>query len=282
MKIGISYDVIRWEEKDLLQAIRRYGSTPVPIYLKDFHLTTEERLEDSPDLIVQRSVSHKRAQLSTLVFEGMGLSVVNPSTTLLLCQNKLHTTIQLSVNKISTPRTGIAFDETSALKLASKIGYPVVLKPIEGSWGRMTAKALDEDTLRSLLEYQRYTNTYYNNAFYLQEFVKKPDRDIRVFVIGDEAPVGIYRVNERNWRTNTALGARAEPLKVDEELEDLALRVREVVGGHFLGVDIFEDKERGYLVNEVNAVPEYKNTVRVTGFDVSGKLVSKLTEVIKR
>ncbi len=146
----------------------------------------------------------------------------------------------------------------------------------------MCIRDRDEDILYSFLEYQEYTTSQFRQIYLVQEFVKKPNRDIRIFVMGDEAPVGIYRVNERNWKTNTALGARALPLKIDDELRDLALKVRDIMGGFFLGIDIFEDPERGYLVNEVNGVPEYKNTVRVNNFNVSSYLLNKLREWIKK
>jgi len=212
----------------------------------------------------------------------MNYKVINDYLTLIKCENKLLTLSILSKHNIKTPRTFIAFSREKALELADKVGYPVVIKPIEGSWGRMVAKAIDRDSLNNFLEYQEYTTSQFRYAYFIQEFVKKPNRDIRIFVIGDEAPVGIYRVNERNWKTNTALGARAEPLKISEELRDLALKVKDVLGGFFLGIDIFEDPERGYIVNEVNGVPEYKNTVRVNNFNVSQYLINKISEWIRK
>ncbi|MEM3833445.1 MAG: lysine biosynthesis protein LysX [Thermoprotei archaeon] len=282
MKLGIAYDFLRWEENDIINEAKNRQIKITPIYLKDFFVNINDGLNLDINAVIQRGVSHSRAYTSTILFESKLLFVVNPSRVLEVCENKIYTTAILAKNNIPVPRTGIAYNRDEAIKLAQKIGYPVVIKPVNGSWGRMVAKADDENSLKSLLEYQEYSNALFKNIFYIQEYVRKPNRDIRIFVIGDEVPVGIYRVNEKDWRTNTALGARAEPLKIDDKLIDLSLKVKESVGGLFLGIDIFEDPSRGYLVDEVNGIPEYKNTVRVTGFNVSGKLLEKIVEAVKR
>ncbi|MFP3201826.1 MAG: lysine biosynthesis protein LysX [Sulfolobus sp.] len=283
MILGVTYDLIRWEERNLIEEARKLGHTIIPIYTKDFFtLIGNEINKIDADVIIQRNTSHSRALLTSIIFENMNYKVINDYLTLIKCENKLLTLSILSKHNIKTPRTFITFSREKALELADKVGYPVVIKPIEGSWGRMVAKAIDRDSLNNFLEYQEYTTSQFRYAYFIQEFVMKPNRDIRIFVIGDEAPVGIYRVNERNWKTNTALGARAEPLKISEELRDLALKVKDVLGGFFLGIDIFEDPERGYIVNEVNGVPEYKNTVRVNNFNVSQYLINKISEWIRK
>jgi len=282
VKVGIVYDLPRWEEKNIIEEAKKEGNQVVPFYSKQsvFYSDTDFNLE--ADFFIQRNVSHSRAVMTSFLIGNQGVQIFNDYLTLIKAENKAFTTFILSRSDIKTPRTAVAFDKDGALSSASKIGYPVVIKPIEGSWGRMIAKASDDDSLRSFMEYQEFTSAYYKSIYYVQEFVKKPDRDIRIFIIGDDAPVGIYRVNSKNWRTNTALGAKAEPLRIDPELRELALKVKEKIGGFFLGIDVFEDKERGYVVDEVNAVPEFKNTVRVTSFNVSKYLITKLTEWYKK
>jgi len=283
--LGVIYDLLRWEEKNLIQEARKLGHTVIPIYTKDFYYfynnDSNETLGDL-DVVIQRNTSHARAVITSTIFENLSYKTINDSSTLIKCENKLYTLSLLSKHGIRVPKTIVAFSKEKALELANKLSYPVVIKPVEGSWGRMVARAIDEDTLRNFLEYQEYTTLQFRYIYLIQEFVKKPDRDIRIFTIGDEAPVGIYRVNSRNWKTNTALGAKAEPLKIDEELQDLALKVKDIIGGFFLGIDVFEDPERGYIINEVNGVPEYKNTVRVNNFNVSEYLIRKIEEWIKK
>ncbi|MEM0362869.1 MAG: lysine biosynthesis protein LysX [Sulfolobaceae archaeon] len=283
MRIGILYDILRWEEKNLISEAKRLGHEINPIYTKDMVFFSDEFQNDfNVDFFIQRNVAHSRAFITSFLTEEMGYVVINDHITLLRTENKIITTYILSKHNIKTPRTITTFSKNNALEFSKKLGYPVVIKPVEGSWGRMVAKADNIDTLYSYLEYQEFTTQKYKDIYYIQEFVNKPNRDIRIFVIGDEVPVGIYRVNENNWRTNTALGATAVPLKIDEELKELALKVREVIGGFFLGIDIFEDRERGYLVDEVNGVPEYKNTVKVNNFNVSEFLIRKAIEWVKK
>jgi [lysine-biosynthesis-protein LysW]--L-2-aminoadipate ligase len=282
VRLGVAYDVLRWEERDLFSEARKLGYDVRPLYIKDYADLVSNSIGENLDAVIQRGVSHSRALISTTLLESQGLRVFNDSLTLVRCENKAITLSLLAKSGFNIPRTAIAFSKEKALEMARKLGYPVVIKPIEGSWGRMVAKAVDDDSLYSLMEYQDYTTLQFRTAYMIQEFVRKPDRDIRIFVIGDEVPVGIYRVNKANWKTNTALGAKAEPLKIDPELRELAMKVKDVIGGFFLGIDVFEDPDRGYVVNEVNGVPEYKNTVRVNNFNVSGFLLKKLAEVIKK
>jgi len=284
VRLGVAYDLLRWEEKNLIQEARKLGHNVTPIYTKDFYYFYDQQQEPlgDYDIVIQRNTSHARAVTTSAIFENLNYKIVNDSFSLIKCENKLYSLSLLSGHGIKVPRTLVAFTKEKAIEIANKLGYPVVIKPVEGSWGRMVAKAVDEDTLRNFLEYQEYTTLQFRYVYLVQEFVKKPDRDIRIFTIGDEAPVGIYRINSKNWKTNTALGAKAEPLKIDDELRDLALKVKDIIGGFFLGIDVFEDPERGYVVNEVNGVPEYKNTVRVNNFNVSEYLVKKLEEWIKK
>lgn len=287
MRIGVTYDILRWEERDILEKGRRMGMEVIPIHLDEVIFSMDGNGVKSQtlgemDSIIQRSISHTRAYLTSALMESAGYMVFNGSSTIERAGNKAIASSLLSSRGVPTPKTVVGLQREVALKAAHTLGFPVVIKPVEGSWGRMTAKAEDEDSLWSFMEYQEGTSLKYRNVFYLQQFIRKPGRDIRVFVIGDEVPVGIYRINDSNWRTNTALGARAEPVDINSELRDLALKAREVFGGIFLGIDVFEDPKEGYLVNEVNTVPEYKNTARVTGYDITGTLLTKLREASRK
>ncbi|MEM0374047.1 MAG: lysine biosynthesis protein LysX [Sulfolobaceae archaeon] len=283
MNLGVIYDMLRWEEKDIIAQAKRLGHNVNLVYLKSFSFSSKlSNVFLGSNVFIQRSVSHSRALISSVLFENLGLKVINSYETLFKSYNKFFTSLILRKNKIPTPDFAISFDKENALKVAEDLGYPVVIKPIEGSWGRMVARAYDKYNLLDLMEYQDYTVSNFRTIYYIQKYVNKPNRDIRIFTIGDEAPVGIYRVNYSNWKTNTALGAKAEPLKIDKELEELALKVKDTIGGLFLGIDIFEDRENGYLVNEVNPVPEFKNTVRVTNYNISEKLIKCIEVELKR
>lgn len=284
--MGISYEVLRWEEKVLIEAVRKVGLEVVPLHLHNVKLFTDpskRELEEGlggVELILQRAISHAIALNSTLVFESMGVRVVNNSTSLAVATNKLWTLKKLVESGIRVPNTAVAFSDEASFKCAELLKYPVVVKPIDGSWGRLIALARDEEELRAVLEHRSYIPSPTMKVYMIQEFVKKPGRDVRVLVVGDEVVAAIYRVSN-HWITNAARGGNALPAKVDEEMKEIALKVAEVVDGKVLGIDIFEDPERGYLVNEVNAVPEFKNAAAATGIAIHLKIAEYLKSQVR-
>jgi len=279
-RVGIAYEVLRWEEKALIEAAKELGleikllhlhSMFVPVGFGDFDV----------DIVVQRCVSHVVAFNSTVVFESLGLRVVNNSLSTAIAMNKLWTLKILSENNIPIPRTYMTLSYEPSVEVAKIIGYPVVLKPIDGSWGRLIAIARDEEELRALIEHRNYIQNPTTKINMIQQYIKKPNRDIRIFTIGNQIITAIYRVSN-HWITNTARGGVAVPAKIDQELEELALRTAKVIGGEVLGIDVFEDPEKGYIVNEVNAVPEFKNTVMVTGVPLHKKIMEYIKGQLKR
>jgi [lysine-biosynthesis-protein LysW]--L-2-aminoadipate ligase len=281
LNIALVYDIARWEERAILEAARKRSIRVELLHLETQPLTVSGRPPVEADVYLQRCLSHANALSSTIALESTGVRVVNNSRAIVVAHDKLWTLALLSKAGIPTPRTVIAFSESSAMKAAGALGYPVVVKPINGSWGRLVSLAEDEETLRVILEHRVYMNNPFLKVHLIQEFVRKPGRDIRVFVVGDEVPVAIYRVSD-HWVTNTARGGRAQPAPIDEELRELSLKTAETLGVEIAGLDVFEDPERGYLVNEVNAVPDFRNTVAVTGYDLPGKIVEYLASTTRR
>ncbi len=280
MKVALLYDHPRWEERYLISKIEELGHEAKPIPLHSTVLPLHEK-ENLADVALQRSVSSFKAYASTASFEAYGIPVVNSLFTHMACDNKAITSALLLKHNVPQPKTIIAFSREGAIEAAEKLGYPLVIKPIHGSWGRLLALVKDRESLFSVLEHREAMPNPQYKVHYLQEFVEKPGRDIRVFVVGDRVATAIYRVSE-NWRTNTALGGKAVPAEVDQELEEVSIKAAEALGGGVLGVDVVEDKDRGYLVVEVNAVVEFKNTIRVTGYDLGKDIVEYAVSIAKR
>lgn len=282
VKLGIVYEVARWEEKALVEAARELGLEVELIHLHSVYLPIGGSNEYNIDIALQRAISHAVALNSTIALESMGIRIINNSLSTAIAMNKLWTARILVSNGIKIPRTIVTFGYEPSVKAVEALGgYPIVMKPIDGSWGRLISLVRDHEELRTLLEHREFIPNPVMRINMVQEFVKKPGRDIRIFVIGDEAPVAIYRVSE-HWITNTARGGFALPAKVDSELEEIAIKTAKIVGGEFLGIDIFEDPGRGYLVNEINAVPEFKNTVRVTGYRIHVKVMEYVKQVARK
>ena len=274
------YMVARWEEKALARAAASRGHSLELLHLPSLRMIIGEPHGSLPEVVLQRSISHYAALSSTLVLESLGVRVVNTSAATAAANDKIWSAALMAARGVPMPRTGVAWSMDAAAALAREMGYPVVVKPSNGSWGRMVALADDEEDLRAILEHREYMPQPEMKVHMLQEYVPKPGRDIRVTVVGGRPVAGIYRYSE-HWITNTARGGKAEPAPVEGELGEIAVRAAEAVGLEIAGVDIFEHPEKGYLVNEVNPVPEFKNTVRVTGVDVPGEMIEYLLHLLR-
>ena len=271
VKIGLIHDIVRLEEKLILEAAQSLGVRITRFFVKKASINLNNN-EELFDIGLQRSLSHSLAIESTHSLEASGHRVINGSFTLASSLDKVHTLSLLRRTNIPVPETFTAFSLEGALNAASKLQYPVVVKPINGSWGALVSMARDEEELRTIIEHRLRIPGIDSRVHIIQEYVRKPGRDIRVTVIGEEVIASIYRVSN-HWITNTSRGGRALSFEPDQELQELCLRVREVMKGEFLGIDVFEHPDKGNVVNEVNAVPEFKNVQRVTGIDVAKALV---------
>src|SRR5207248_8938703 len=197
---------------------------------------------------------------------------VNPYRVAEVCGDKMNTTLELIRAGVPTPRVEIAFTPESALDAIERLGYPVVLKPVSGSWGRLLARVNDRDAAEALLEHQETLGSYQHHVHYIQEHIAKPQRDIRAFVVGERTICAIYRSSE-HWVTNTARGAVASNCPVTPELNSLGVRAARAVGGGILAIDVLEDPERGLLVNEINATMEFRNSIAPTGVDIPNTML---------
>ncbi|HKI54800.1 MAG TPA: RimK family alpha-L-glutamate ligase, partial [Anaerolineales bacterium] len=151
-------------------------------------------------------------------------------------------------------------------------GYPVVLKPVVGSWGRLLAKINDRDAAEAVLEHKYTLGSVQHSVFYIQEYIKKPGRDIRVIVIGDRVLTAMYRMSE-HWITNTARGGEGELCPITPEIEEISLNAAKSVGGGVLAVDLVEHPERGLIVNEINHTMEFHTMQPLSGIDIAGEIV---------
>ncbi len=275
------YDYVRWEEKVIANAAKKKGVDLKLVDSKDVSLLLDNDYEkEFGDVVLQRCLSYFRSLHLTATLEAKGVSVVNNFNVAIVAGNKLFTTLALLKAGIPTPQTVLSFAPESALKSLEKLGYPAVLKPTIGSWGRLVALLKDRDSAEAIFEDREHMFPLYQ-IYYIQEFVKRPPRDIRSIVIDDRVVAAIYRVSlSGNWKTNMALGAKAENCPITKELEDICARASKAVGGGILGVDCMESPD-GLLVHEVNNTTEFKNTVPATGVDIPGLIIDYLVKLRK-
>jgi len=272
--LTLLYDTIRWEEKAIYEAAKKKGIEIKKIDCKDLVLNLNtSHSEYINQVIIQRCVSYFKSLHSTAALEGLGAKVINPLTTAIICGNKLFTHMLIQKKGIRTPKVITAFSSQSALSALDDFGYPAIIKPTIGSWGRLIALLQDKEAAKAVFEDREHMFPLYQ-IYYLEEFVSRPPRDIRAIVVGDNVVAAIYRYSEKDeWKTNMALGGRAENCPITGELEDICIKSSQAVGGKIVGVDLMESSKDGLVVHEVNNTTEFKNTVRITGINIQDMIV---------
>ena len=279
LKIGLLHSLIRPEEKLLIKEFRKHPGVELEM-IDDRRLAFNlGKDEFDLDVLLERCINHSRALHGLRLFESAGVRCVNSSAVATVCGDKILTSVHLQEHGVPQPEVRIAFTEESTLEAIEEMGYPVVLKPAVGSWGRLLAKVNDRDAAETILEHKSILGSYHHSIFYIQEYIEKSERDIRSFVIGDECIAAIYRYSD-HWITNTARGGRAENCPVTDELGDLSVRACRAVGGGIVAVDLFETPG-GLLVNEVNYTMEFRNSIDTTGVNIPGLVVEHVLKVAR-
>lgn len=271
IKIGLLHTTIRGDEKLIMEASKKKNIALEVIDVRESMFSTKGA-NYKADVMLERCVSTVKGMHALEYFESIGIPTVNTLSVARICENKFLTSLTLWKSHISTPRFCLVFSEEQAKNAIEKLGgFPIVLKPISGSWGRLLSKINDMDSLESLLEQKTILGGPQHHAFYMQEYINKPGRDIRLNVIGKKSVAAIYRESS-HWITNTARGARPLPCPITKDLEDIAVKTVTAIGEGVLGIDIFESKD-GFIVNEVNHTMEFKNVQRVTGVDIGQEII---------
>lgn len=266
---------IRTEEKLLLEAFRRAGVEPDLVSDDDlvFDPISLDPVWLKYDVVLARSLSASRGLYTTRVLNAFGVTTINTYETSATCADKVLTTIALARAGIPQPEARLAFTPSSALQAIEVLGFPVVLKPAFGSWGRLLAKVNDREGAEAILEHRQTLGDFTQHIFYAQTYIEKAHgRDIRAFVVGDRTVCAIYR-SSSHWITNTARGGSASACPVTPELDEICRRAAAAVGGGILAIDLFEVDD-GFVVNEVNHTMEFRNSIEPTGVDIPAEVVA--------
>ena len=265
-RLGILCSKIRLEEKLLFEEFEKLNSQIIQINPQNLFLKGGNEDFGRIDLLLNREIAQTRAELILEFANNTGVKTINSSYATKLCNNKALTTNVLKKASIPVPKTIIVFSIDEALKMAQELGYPLVVKPLWGSWGRLLSKVDTAEALEAVLEHKQAFNNPQQSIFYLQEYIEKPDRDIRVFVVGGKPITAMYRTS-KHWLTNTAKGAVPKSMKLNKEINDLVIKAVNALNVEIAGVDIVESKD-GYLVLEVNATPEFHGSAQVANVNI--------------
>lgn len=277
--LAILHTTIRADEKLLLAACKKRNIKTTLIDVRE-EIFNPKIYNASFSLALQRCVSTVKGMYATKFLESLGVHVINPSTVAEICEDKFFTSLSLAKNRVPTPEFALVFTIEQAKQAVEQMeGFPVVVKPNLGSWGRLLAKINDIDALEAVIEHKAVLGSPQQKAIYIQKYINKPGRDIRVFVIDSKSICAIYR-DSQHWITNTARGGKASNCPVTKDLSKLARAASNAVGGGILAMDIFETND-GLSVNEINHTMEFKNSEEPTGVSISGAMVDYCVEVYK-
>lgn len=279
VRVGFLHSLLRKDEKFLIEEFRGRSDVEL-IMLDDRKLIFDLESKPDVDVVVERSINHSRALHALKLYESIGVRCVNRSEVSRICGDKIETSVALATHNVPQPEVRVAFTEQSALEAIEEMGYPVVLKPAVGSWGRLLSKVNDRDAAETVLEHKTILGSYHHSIFYIQKYVQKAGRDIRSFVVGDECIAAIYRSSE-HWITNTARGAVASKCEITNDIAEISLNAAKAVGGGVVAVDLFETPD-GLQVNEVNYTMEFKNSIDTTGVNIPGKMADFVISEAKR
>lgn len=283
-RLALIYDRIRWEEKVLAQEAKAKGFDVNIVDAKNMLLDIfkDSARKTYGDIALQRCISYYRGLHATAYLEAKGLKVVNSQQVSTVCGNKFLTSLTLQKARIPTPKTFLAFTPDAVMQILQELSYPAVLKPVTGSWGRSVAPLKDPETARAILEIKEDAPGPLNQIYYIQEMVKRPPRDIRTIVVGDDLVTAVYRhAPPDDWRTNVALGGKTTICPVTKELEDVVLKAARAVGGGVLGVDAMESPS-GIVVHEVNNTVEFKGAAAASEANIPRAIMEYLVELVKR
>ncbi|MCX6065115.1 MAG: lysine biosynthesis protein LysX [Chloroflexi bacterium] len=282
LRIGVLYSRVRVEEKWIFSALEKRG---IDYERLDDRVISFDLDNPAPwrafDAVLERSISYNSGLYALRILNAFGVPTVNTAVVAEICGDKLTTSAMLSRAGVPQPRNVVAFSPEAALEAIEAFGYPVVLKPVVGSWGRLLAKINDRDAAEAVLEHKATLGSVQHSVFYIQEYIEKPGRDIRAIIVGERVLTAIYRKSE-HWITNTARGGEGEICPITPEIESLCLNAAAAVGGGVLAVDLVEHPQKGMVVNEINHTMEFHTAQPISGVDISGEIVNYVVEAAMR
>jgi len=275
-KICIVFDRLRSEEKMLEKEAMNLGHNATMIDAKITQFNTDSKKDDYDfgDVVLQRCISYFRGLHFTACLEFLGVPVINSFEVANVWGNKMFMSLLLKKKNIPTPKTYFSFSADATRENLEKVGYPLVIKPVIGSWGRGVMQLKDRDTVDAVLEIRELTDTPHDRIYYVQELVKRPPRDIRVITIDNQAIAAMYRKSTGGFKTNIAVGAEPEICEITKEIEDICSNASKAVGGGILGIDIMEDEKKGLVVHEINNTVEFKGLAKVAKRNIPKEMVA--------
>jgi lysine biosynthesis enzyme LysX len=288
MKLGLIYDRINFEEKQIIKACEKQKIECIRFNNQELslNLSTQKDLEPIVDLFIQRTSSLLQSNYSTAILENKGYKIINNSICMSRCEDKIINSLYLSKNGIPAPMTYVSFTPEAAVKVAKdKLHYPIISKPIVGSMGQLVAKLNDNDASAAFFQARERLGDNFQQIFYTQEYIdskkvnKESPTDIKVFYLGGDCIAAIGRFHlEGDFQSKIAIDGPIKSYKITPNLEKMCKKIAQIMQGEILGIDLMESKtaKDGYVCIGMNAVPEFEAISKATEIDIGEKIVQYL------
>lgn len=267
---------VRLDERRLLEAFERRGAACEHADPRALWSLADDRTRRWHG-VLNREIGQVRALYAARTLESLGVPVVNDGASIEVCGDKWRTSLALAAAGLPIPRTALGLTPQAALAALEHIGYPALIKPLTGSWGRLIVQIRDRSMAEEVLEYVKALPGPQSHLVYIQELIAKPGRDVRAIVLGGELLGAVYRIAD-GTRTNVARGARTQRCPESAEITKLAVAAAAATGTDIAAVDLIEDASGRLLVLEVNHRAEFSGFQEAMGerIDVAGRIASYL------
>ncbi|MFG3020214.1 RimK family alpha-L-glutamate ligase [Streptomyces sp. NPDC048254] len=266
MHVGIlGYELDDFESVELTQDGRHLGHETSLFVLDDVSCRSSARTGVEPliagepvskfDIILSRAqIRPEATQLDydryALLCHVEGVTVLDPADTYLEAESKF-----LGLQRLAA--IGLPIAPTRSCSSLAEIQEAiddwehVVLKPSFGLGGVDVERIFNLADGRAAAE--RLLRKY--RLLVCQPYFPHPQGDVRVTVVGDQAPLIVNRVPAAsNWKANVNMGATATAITADPELVGISKRAAAAMGVTVAGLDFLPTKE-GYKIVEFNNTP---------------------------
>ncbi|MAZ75930.1 MAG: hypothetical protein CMH31_01355 [Micavibrio sp.] len=214
--------------------------------------------------------------------ERLGVHVYNGAQTIETVRDKLHTHQILAESGITTPDTMLAKFPVDMDLIERTIGFPVVVKTLNGALGIGVFLIETPKAFGDLMELVGETNP--NLQLIFQKFVSQSKgRDLRLFTVDGEVIAAMERrANDGGFKANFSSGASVHEFVPDQEAIDIAVRTAEVLDIDIGGIDLLFNEGGGYTICEANTFPGFKGLEKASGVNVAEKIFEAMQRHLTR
>jgi len=219
-----------------------------------------------PDVLITRVTGMSYFSFAFVrLLQRMGVLVMNSASSIELAEDKLRTVQVLTAKGLPIPKSILAKFPVDTDYIGQQLGYPLIMKTVHGAKGEGVVLFENQSQFKDVITVLQKATEGKTNLIFQRYIASSFGRDVRVFVVGDQAIGAVMRQGaEGQFKANVSAGGSAHYFALDKQLADLAVEASQALGLSIAGVDFLFDGE-GFLIGEVNSSPSFQ------GFETDSK-----------